>query len=134
MTKMIEPKVGQVWTYCSTKELVTVVELTLSGSVRIKNSKGSVWSINRDAFIPHKGMFFFNKEETLNHLKQQQEEINQQIEELNKPEIVKHKFEVVVYAPENFDPNKIFNSLECTVYNYWRDGDITNYSVDVIKE
>lgn len=123
---MIEPKVGQVWTHKDTKLKEVIV--TIEVSKWIYTNKGPLgWQIFTENFI-------FNKEETLKHLKQQQEEINQQIEELSKPEIVKHKFEVIVHAPDDFDSNKIFNSLECTVYNYWTDGDIINYSVDVIKD
>jgi hypothetical protein len=123
---MIEPKVGQVWNHKDSKLKEVIV--TIDESKWIHTNKGPRWMAD---FTEN---FIFNKEETLKHLKQQQEEINQQIEELNKPEIVKHKFEVIVHAPKNFDSNRIFNSLDCTVYKYWTDGDITNHSVDVIKE
>lgn len=127
---MIEPKVGQIWSFKSNNENVFVVSVS-EDRVNVSDFLGHVWDVLHKEL---KEDFTFNKEETLKHLKQQQEQINQQLEELSKPEIVKHKFEVIVHAPEGFDSNKIFTSLECTVYNYWADGDITNYSVDVIKE
>lgn len=123
---MIEPKAGQIWVHNDTKGKEIILNV-IEGKW-VYTNKGTRSTVN---LIKH---LTFNKEETLKHLKQQQDQINQQLEELSKPEIVKHKFEVIVHAPEGFDSNKIFNSLECTVYNYWADGDITNYSVDVIKE
>lgn len=121
----MEPKVGQIWTNKADNKKEFIQKIAEQRIIT------DCYHHYADKFTE---CYFFDKEETLKHLKQQQEEIKQQIEELNKPEIVKHKFEVIVHAPENFNPNEIFNSLECTVYNYWTDGDITNYSVDVIKE
>jgi hypothetical protein len=127
---MIELKVGQVWTIKDNNEDVLIVSVS-EDRVNVSDFLGHVWDVLHKEL---KEDFTFNKEETIKYLKEQQEQINKDLEELNKPEIVKHKFEVIVYAPESFDSNHIFKSIKCTVYNYWTDGDITNYSVDVIKE
>ena len=126
---MIEPKVGQVWIdpFGASQKISSVH----NNFVRLYSHDYDDSPIGMDEFLSE---YHYSKEETIKYLKEQQELINQQLEELSKPEIVKHKFEVIVHAPEGFDSNSIFNSLECTVYNYWTDGDITNYSVDVIKE
>lgn len=123
---MIEPKVGQVWEHKENKTKEIIV--TIDEGKYIHTNKGTR---SREGFIKY---LTFNKEETLKHLKEQQELINQQIEELNKPEIVKHKFEVVVYAPENYNSNNIFNALNSTLSTYWEDCVIESYSVDVIKD
>lgn len=122
---MIKPKVGQVWTHKDNKSEEIIVKIC---DTRIITDK---YDRYYECFTKN---FTFNKEETIKHLKQQQEEINQQLEELNKPEIVKHKFEVVVYAPENYNSNHIINALDSTLSTFWADGKIESYCVDVIKE
>lgn len=123
---MIEPKVGQVWNRKDTKDKEIIV--SIGEDKWVYTNRGPRW---RSDFTEY---FTLNKEETLKHLKKQKEQINQQIEELSKPVIVKHKFEVIFHAPEDFSSSRIYAILEGAIATRWEHGDITNYSVDVIKE
>lgn len=122
---MIEPKVGQVWEHNDSKNKEIILKIEHKWVHTDKCARF------QEKFVEY---FTLNKEETLKHLKEQQEQIQQQLEELSKPVIVKHKFEVIVYAPEDFGSSRIYAILEDAIATRWEHGDITNYSVDVIKE
>lgn len=122
---MIKPKVGQVWEnkVHKTREVILKIENNV-----VHSDKSARPVENLIEF------FSFNKEETIKHLKEQQEQINKDLAELSKPEIVKHKFEVVINAPTDFDSNRILKSIEYATSAYWKENLIESYYVDVIKE
>ena len=123
---MIEPKVGQIWNRKDTKDKEIIVS--------IGEDKWAYTNRGPRLRTDFTENFTLNKEETLKYLKKHQEQINQQIEELSKPEIVKHKFEVIVHAPKEFNANKIKECLEIALSSYWDEGEIASGEVNLIQE
>lgn len=128
---MIEPKVGQVWIFKKTKQKEIIERIYYMAS----NSKFVQTNIGTRSVEDFNKYLTFNKEETIKYLKEQQEKITKEIEELSKPEVIDNKFEVIVTAEETFGSDKIISLLEGRLESEWVNNPmIRSYSVNKIED